>query len=164
MKTFGVVLAVILAGSARGQSKSFDKPCSDIWSASIREMIDRKFQPILMDKDTGVATFSYVGPAITARGLTDKDQAFLDEYVRHDNFQFVHFKVKPKEAEVARAVLQLRMDSVSLTVSPVKEGGCSAKMTIGYAVLSAVTKGWFVAESNFNQENAIFAKVADALK
>jgi hypothetical protein len=57
--------------------------------------------------------------------------------------------------------LQLRVDSVSLTVSPVKDGGCSAKIEMRYAVLS---KGWFVAESNFGQENANLGMVADALK
>ena len=171
LKTFVLVLGFGAIGFSQGATNTrvLDQACSAAMPAAIRVLVEKDFRPVLVDKDTGLATFSYAGAAIIPRAFDKKIGAFgnqqqavfLDGYIKNwRDLNFVGYKPNPKTDVTMRAnaVSQIRFESVTVLAAPV-ETKCAVTIKITYGVQSLVTARWYAAESNHAFEESILAMI-----
>jgi hypothetical protein len=120
--------------------RNLDVRCPLVWSSALRVFADKKFRPMVMDKDSFTATYAYDGGRVDSRSTN-----FLKAYTTAYTGWTMIWE-------------SFRVDNASLYLREEKPGTCTAEVKMSFAGFGKPMfgqYGWYAVESNFNFEKAL---------
>ena len=121
--------------------RTFTTPCRFVWPTAIRVFADRKFRPMVMDKESLTATYAYDGGRIDGFG---NSRNMLKSYTTANT------------AFLGPTWDSFRIDSASIYLSENKVGECAAEIKMSFA---GFAKQWYAVDSNFNFEKSLLDEI-----
>jgi len=126
--------------------------CSSLWASSIRVFADRRFRPLVLDKESLTATFAFEGGE-TAGWSSSADIK---------NF------TTASTAFFGPSWQSFRVDSASVYFQDQADGHCKPEVKVAFSGLAkpflANNYQWYVLQSNFNLEGILLRELATAAK
>jgi hypothetical protein len=137
-------------------SRAFQESCSAVWTPTMQAMVRHDFMPTLSDKETGIASFKYIG---TIKSPTSTF-GIVGQWTVAD---IKHYAVLPhlKRGDWLQTWRILRLDGASVSVLP--EGQrCRVKLGLDMSAFeSNVFKTWVKVDSNGTIESGILDDLQD---